>query len=332
MFKRSCRVHIINPFWDAAGGSEWRGLSLYRELRDRCRVSLWSEFEPSPLLLKEFPIKRIIPRRLQFPLTGTFVFVGVYFRIGSWIRHAFLRRVVLVYNTNQPQEFFARLRQLSVGERRRVEVVYASEWIKNSVGYAGEVQVSLIDIERFVPRANCEQRDSFTVGRMSRDAPDKHHTADADIYRALAAHGCRVRIMGAAAFLSDEVGDLNSVTLLPTCAEEPHAFLQSLDCFFYRTSDALTETWGRVVTEAMAAGLPVVCHRSGGYTEVIEHERNGFLFETQDEALAILLKLREDRALRDTVGCAARATAEQMFSRERRAEVAEFYCPAVRDC
>jgi hypothetical protein len=42
---------------------------------------------------------------------------------------------------------------------------------------------------------------------------------------------------------------------------------------------------GRVVTEAMACGLPVVCHESGGYAEIIEHGRNGFLFDTQQEAL-----------------------------------------------
>ena len=44
----------------------------------------------------------------------------------------------------------------------------------------------------------------------------------------------------------------------------------------------------------MACGLPVVCHRHGGYTEWIEHGRSGFLFDTSEEAERILLMLRDD--------------------------------------
>jgi glycosyltransferase involved in cell wall biosynthesis len=80
-----------------------------------------------------------------------------------------------------------------------------------------------------------------------------------------------------------------------------------------------------VVTEAMACGLPVVCHQSGGYARIIEHGRNGFLFETQQEALEILLLLKEDQPLRETVGREARRTAEELFSAAVRSELAELY-------
>jgi glycosyltransferase involved in cell wall biosynthesis len=80
-----------------------------------------------------------------------------------------------------------------------------------------------------------------------------------------------------------------------------------------------------VVTEAMACGLPVVCHESGGYAGISDHGRNGFLFKSQQEALEILLLLKEDQPLREKVGRAARRTAEKLFSAAVRSELAELY-------
>ena len=212
-----------------------------------------------------------------------------------------------------------------------MEVVYASELMKRSAGnYPGYVEPSLIDIDRFVPAPNKNRPSdlttaAFTVGRLSSDIPYKHHPDDTALYRRLAEEGCRVRIMGPSPALEAELGGIESVTLLPMGAQEAHLFLQELDCFFYRTSKEWLEPWGRIVPEAMACGLAVVCHESGGYAEVIEHGRNGFLFETQQEALQILLALKEDRALRERVGKAARRTAEELFSGARRSEIVEFY-------
>ncbi len=212
-----------------------------------------------------------------------------------------------------------------------MEVMYASELTKRSVGdYPGFVEPSLIDLDRFVPATSRPSgpasASAFTVGRLSRDIPEKHHPDDPELYRRLVERGCRIRIMGPSPALQEELSDLEGpVDLLPTFAQETHLFLQGLDCFFYRTSEEILEAWGRVVTEAMACGLPVVCHNHGGYVEIIEHGRNGFLFGTQQEALEILLGLKEDRQLRESVGAEARRTAEGLFSSAVRSEIVEFY-------
>jgi glycosyltransferase involved in cell wall biosynthesis len=138
-------------------------------------------------------------------------------------------------------------------------------------------------------------------------------------------HGCRVRIMGPSPHLEAKLRGLQSIELLPAYAQEAHLFLQGLDCFFYRTSEEFLEPSGRVLTEAMACGLPVVCHNRGGYAEWIDNGRNGFLFDTQQEGLQILLRLKEDRALRERVGEEARRSAEELFSAAVRSEIVEFY-------
>jgi glycosyltransferase involved in cell wall biosynthesis len=204
--------------------------------------------------------------------------------------------------------------------------VYASELLKRSVKYPGSVEISLIDIDRFVPATSKpygSRSTNFTIGRLSNSKPWKHHPDDPELYHQLIDRGCRIKIMGPSPFLTERIGSWERVTLLPAGAQKAHLFLQSLDCFFYRAD--WVEAWGRVVTEAMACGLPVVCHNSGGYAEIIDHGRNGFLFDTQEEALEILLRLKENRVLRESIGKAARETSEELFSTARRQAVIEFY-------
>jgi glycosyltransferase involved in cell wall biosynthesis len=322
----SNEIHLISPLRHETGGVILRTLSLFDKLKDHREVSLWSEREPHPAHSERYTIKRIVPERFEFPKTGTFVFVGVFFPVGPWVRYTNPRRIILVYNTWHPEELRRKIQQLSTGGRREVEVVYASELMKRNAGnYSGYVEPSPIDIDKFVPAPTKEPSDAFTVGRLSRANPKKHHPEDAALYRRLVEEGCRVRIMGPSPALEAELGGMEAVGLLPMGAEEAPLFLQGLDCFFYRTSEEYQEPWGRVVTEAMACGLPVVCHESGGYAGIIDHGRNGFLFKSQQEALEILLLLKEDQPLREKVGRAARRTAEKLFSAAVRSELAELY-------
>src|SRR5215213_874841 len=242
------QIHLISSLRNLHTGTSQRTLHLFDELKDHADVRLWTELRRvPPEIRKKYPVKRIVPERFRFPKTGTFVFVGSLAPIGPWHRYTYPRRIVLVHNSDQitSRQFRRKLRQLSKGGRREVEVVYASELSKRRVGnHPGIVQASLIDLDRFVPSASEPSNSgsaAFTVGRLSRPASLKHHPEDAALYRRLVEHGCRVRIMGPSPHLEAKLRGLESIELLPAYAQEAHLFLQGLDCFFYRTSENYLE-------------------------------------------------------------------------------------------
>ena len=71
-------IHLVNPLWNAGGGSENRTIELFRELSPHALVSLWSNSQPDPALAGLYPIRRIDPDAGSFPRGGTLVFIGVY--------------------------------------------------------------------------------------------------------------------------------------------------------------------------------------------------------------------------------------------------------------
>jgi glycosyltransferase involved in cell wall biosynthesis len=215
------------------------------------------------------------------------------------------------------------------GLAKSVEIAYASEMLQRTIGLPGVVELSPFDLSLFVPPPAAEKNHRaqglFTVGRLSRDNPHKHHPADVPVYQNLAcAEGVKLRLMGAES-LAPQLDKYAAIELLPANAEPAHTFLQSLDCFYYGTAEDFTETFGRVVFEAMACGLPVVCHRRGGYADFIRHGENGFLFDTREEGLGYVMALRDDPALRAQIGATGRQTVLQMFSPEKRKEIIDFY-------
>ena len=75
----------------------------------------------------------------------------------------------------------------------------------------------------------------------------------------------------------------------------PRAYADA-DTFLFTSQ---TDTYGQVVVEAQASGVPVVAVRSGGPADLIEDGRSGLLCEPNpDEIAAKLLRLSENPSLR----------------------------------
>ena len=327
-------VHIYQVAGNPAGGTEWHCVELARRLRPYARVVVWTNIrELSGILRSECDIRVVDPERGEFPNEGTLLVAGSYHRIGDWYANARFRRVVLLCNVVLPAFALRSLRQLCLPGKPKVELLYASDWMKMTTGLPGLFEPSPIDTDRFSPPADSTGRPSaalrspsaarpgsggkpstFVVGRISRDEPMKFHVDAAPFYETLAAEGVAVRLMGATATLGAALSARDGIEIFPENAVPANEFLQGLDCFTYRTNPSWFEAWGRVVLEAMATGLAVVVHANGGYAQIIEQGVNGYLFHRDEEALGHIRALRASAELRERVGRNARETVLDLCS------------------
>ena len=323
-------IHIINPFRHASGGSENRAMVLASMLQPYAKVTLWATETPDPKLAAQAPIRVINPFKLAFPRSGTFIFVGAYYWLTSWIRLAHPSRCIVVFNTPNVSELHGFLHRIAGDNVNRCELVYASTETAALAGLPGTVEPSPIDLTRFKPRqmSKRKQHDDFVVGRLSRDIAYKFHADEPAFLSRLATEGMSVRVMGGTC-ISDKLAPASGVELLPACAESATDFLSGLDCFYYRTSPEWHEPFGRVVFEAMACAVPPVCHAGGDYARFIRTGENGFLFRTEAEACQQINALRHDPALRQRIGAAARQTVEAMYDKRYWERVRSFYLTGI---
>jgi glycosyltransferase involved in cell wall biosynthesis len=97
--------------------------------------------------------------------------------------------------------------------------------------------------------------------------------------------------------------------------EDPARIMAGLDILVHPADG---ESFGRVVVEAMAAGLPVVGVRGGGVGEIVVHEETGLLAAVDDAQgiAAAVDRLARDPEERRRMGTAGRRRAEERYSLE----------------
>lgn len=104
----------------------------------------------------------------------------------------------------------------------------------------------------------------------------------------------------------------------------------SADMFVFPSS---METFGLVVVEAMAAGLPVVASRVGGIPDVVKVGVNGYTFDSGDVAGLIegVRQVASSRARITEMGIAARAFAETQSWEAMMDEVVDLYVRLIEE-
>jgi glycosyltransferase involved in cell wall biosynthesis/predicted metal-dependent phosphoesterase TrpH len=172
-----------------------------------------------------------------------------------------------------------------------------------------------VDLDRFDPRLREAEMFGGKVcvmycGRLTRekgvdllaDAFLRAHDEDPRLHLVLAGGGPEEDV------LRERLGDHATFLGWLSGAELPRAYA-SADAFLFASR---TDTFGQVILEAQASGLPVIAVAEGGPTSLIVHGETGLLAQPTPEALAdSLLSVVHTPALRERLRKTALATVRE---------------------
>ena len=232
---------------------------------------------------------------------------------------------------------------LSKGRLGRYLATHCSKLVANSMATAAplrpwvpedllEVVVNGIDLTRFQvrqPRSTPQRLVVAMVGSLTSQV--KKHLlfveAAARVNRALPiewriyghdpSHGGTVRCDRYIDALHDRLAQTRLAERFtwPGFVTDPVAIMNQIDILVHPADG---ESFGRIVVEAMACGLPAVGVRGGGVGEIVVHGETGLLAPVDDAAAlaAHIEALVASPQLRQQLGLAGRQRAEQHYSLE----------------
>jgi glycosyltransferase involved in cell wall biosynthesis len=177
-------------------------------------------------------------------------------------------------------------------------------------------------------------RDGFVAGYVGRLAPEKNLAFLAEAVRTFAGRNRRGHFLVVGS--GPSAGEIRRLFLAHRAIDRLHLAgslegqelidaYHAMDVFVFASQ---SETQGMVLTEAMAAGRPVVAVDAPGVREVVEDGRNGRLLDSQDNqtfAAAIEEMARATPAQATEYSRAARATAEQFSMKKSAQKLAHVY-------
>lgn len=200
---------------------------------------------------------------------------------------------------------------------------------KVEVLYMGADSVNLLDeTEKQELRNKYRLHDLFTVGIVGRIERGKGQYLVIDAVKKLLSEGTNIQalIVGhamkegyLAALKADlEKENLQDQIIFTGFTREAQKLMQICDCLILATQ---RETFGLVLIEAMASGVAVIGSDSGGPLEIIDDEKSGLLFKTNDsEDLSQKIKMMMDNDLRKKLSAAGKAKADEMFESKKQFE------------
>lgn len=155
--------------------------------------------------------------------------------------------------------------------------------------------------------------DALVLISTSRLAPEKNLPLTAEAFRAVRARvpGARLVLVGGGPLTEEMRGVEGAVLVGPVPHEEVGAHLAAADLFLF---PSLTETFGNVLSEAMACGLPAVAFHYAAAGMHLVNDQNGIAVPVGNERLFVdeAVRLAESPALRRRLGTAASARAATM--------------------
>jgi len=184
------------------------------------------------------------------------------------------------------------------------------EWLQRATGHPSFLMPRGVDTERFSPRHRTVNDTTLRLGFVGRVTPEKNVRFLIDIEKALLAAGHRD-------FLICVVGDgserewlehnLKHGVFTGVLRDEKLATAYAnLDLFVFPSR---TDTFGNVILEAAASGVPAVVTSEGGPKDLVLHGLTGYVAHDDADFIAKVLELAADRGRLPQMGRAARDNA-----------------------
>lgn len=190
------------------------------------------------------------------------------------------------------------------------------------------------DIKRFCPDARSReqvrmelgfQKSEIVIGMLGRISPGKGQQDFMEAASAISCSGVKYLMIGGPSrgeesyavnvqrAAQDKLGQ--RLTILGFKPDRER-YLRALDIFVFPSH---AESFGLALCEAMATGLPCVAYMKDGVEDIIVDGSNGLGARVREVAdlRRQIVRLVEDRRLREKLGAAARATVVERFSEER---------------
>jgi len=202
-------------------------------------------------------------------------------RVGRWAERAALDRLLWFYSL--PRLVFAPNRELM-------------DVLAQRTGRPVMPMHRGVDTEVFSPDYRCRNGDDFVLGFAGRLRPEKNVRFLAELERALTCAGhLRYRFLicgdgSERAWLRANLQRAHCVGVLR--GTELSRAYANMDLFVFPSK---TDTYGNVVQEAMASGVPAVVTSEGGPKYLVRHEESGFIAADDRQFIGFVLRAIRDR-------------------------------------
>jgi glycosyltransferase involved in cell wall biosynthesis len=191
---------------------------------------------------------------------------------------------------------------------------YLAEYARRAGARRIEILPTVIDIGRYLPKLLSQTDPSvFTIGWIGSPSTSSYVETIAPALSEVCTGG-----RGKVVLIGSKRVELPNVPveIIPWSEESEVAHLQAFDVGIMPLNDSF---WARgkcgfKLIQYMACGLPVVASPVGVNREIVEDGANGFWATTLQEWVRALSRLRDNKEMREKMGCVGRRKVETGYS------------------